>query len=71
MPWTYDVSREGPFDAYCSPMDTGDLLHPWFLEFIGAPESARLLYRSPAFWVQRMVKRMLWRPLSTFSGTPE
>ena len=24
MPRTYDVSREGPFDAYCSPMDTGD-----------------------------------------------
>ena len=27
------------------------LHHPWFLKFIGAPESARLLYRSPAFWV--------------------
>ena len=84
---TYDVSREGPFDAYCSPMDTGDsplvatglpgcpyritlytgpavadtnpaygmqLHNPRFLEFIGAPESARLLYRSLAFWVQRM-----------------
>ena len=25
-PPTRDVSREGPFDAYCSPMDTGD--HP-------------------------------------------
>ena len=24
MPQTRDVSREGPFDAYCSPMDTGD-----------------------------------------------
>ena len=24
VPWTYDVSREGPFDAYGSPMDTGD-----------------------------------------------
>ena len=87
VPRTYDVSREGPFDAYCSPMDTGDsplvatglpgclyritsytgpavahskpaygmqLHHTRFLEFIGAPESARLLYRSPAFWVQRM-----------------
>ena len=28
--------------------------HPRFLEFIGAPESARLLYRSPTFWSQRM-----------------
>ena len=87
VPRTYDVSREGPFDAYCSPMDTGDsplvatglprcpyritsytgpavadsnpaygmqLHHPRFIEFIGAPESARLLYRSPTFWVQRL-----------------
>ena len=88
MPRTcHDVSREGPFDAYCTPMDIGDsplvatglpgcsyritsytgpavadtnpaygmqLHHPRFLEFIGAPESAGLLYRSPAFWVQRM-----------------
>ena len=23
VPRTYDISREGPFDAYCSPMDTG------------------------------------------------
>ena len=56
-------------DAYCSPMDTGDcplavvdtnpafgiqLHHPRFLEFIGAPESARLLYHSPTFWIQHM-----------------
>ena len=87
VPRTYDVSREGPFDAYGSPMDTGDsplvatgllgcpyrimsytgpavadsnpafgmqLHHPRFLEYVGAPESARLLYRSPAFWVQRL-----------------
>ena len=24
VPRTFDVSREGPFDAYSSPMDTGD-----------------------------------------------
>ena len=30
------------------------LHHPWFLEFIGAPESARLLYHFPAFWIQRL-----------------
>ena len=30
------------------------LHHPRFLEFIGAPESARLLYRSPTFWIQHM-----------------
>ena len=80
-----DVSWEGPFDAYCAPMDTGDcslvstglphigftsytgpavadtdpafgiqMHHPRFLEFIKAHESARLLFRSPAFWVQNM-----------------
>ena len=87
MPRTFDVSREGPFDAYSYLMDTGDsplvttglpgcpyritsytgpavadtnpafgmqLHHPPFLEFIGAPESARLLYHSPAFWIQRL-----------------
>ena len=27
------------------------LHHPWFLEFIGALESARLLNHSPSFWV--------------------
>ena len=81
-----DISREGPFDAYASPMDKEDsplvttglpgcpyritsytgpavadtnpafglqLHHPHFLEFIGAPESARLLYHSPSFWVDR------------------
>ena len=30
------------------------LHHPRFLELIGAPESARLLYHSPAFWIQRL-----------------
>ena len=78
-----DISREGPFDASASPMDTADgplistglpgcpyriksymgtaradadgtyglqLHHPRFLEFIGAPESARLLNHSPSFW---------------------
>ena len=30
------------------------LHHPRFLEFIGAPESARLLNHSPSFWVYRL-----------------
>ena len=30
------------------------LHHPRFLEFIGAPESARLLNPSPSFWVDRL-----------------
>ena len=84
-----DIAREGPFDAFASPMDTEDsplimtglpgcpyrftshsgpansdlnpafglqLHHPRFLEFVGAPESARLLYRSPTFWVDRLAE---------------
>ena len=30
------------------------LHHPRFLEFIGAPESARLLNQSPSFWVDQL-----------------
>ena len=30
------------------------LHHPRLMEFIGAPESARLLYHSPSFWVDRL-----------------
>ena len=30
------------------------LHHPWFLEFIGAPESAHLLTRTPSHWVRTM-----------------
>ena len=30
------------------------LHHPRLLEFIGAPESAQLLYDSPTFWVDRL-----------------
>ena len=81
-----DLTREGPFDAGTTPMETEDsplistgmpgcpyrmtsytgtaqvdadatyglqLHHPRFLEFIGAPESARLLNQSPSFWVNR------------------
>ena len=82
-----DISREGPFEAGTSPMDTDDgplistalpgcpyrfmsytgtstedanvtyglqLHHPRFLEFIGAPESARLLHHLPSFWMDRL-----------------
>ena len=30
------------------------LHHPRFLEFVGVPESARLLYRSQTFWVDQL-----------------
>ena len=32
------------------------LHHPRFLAFVGAPRSARLLYRSPTFWVDQLGK---------------
>ena len=41
------------------------LHHPRFLEFIGAPDSARLLNHSPSFWVNRWVRNVLWRQQST------
>ena len=37
------------------------LHHPRFLEFIGAPESARLLNHSPSFWWTDWVRNVLWR----------
>ena len=48
------TSFTGPAVADSNPENGMQLHHPRFLEFIGAPESARLLYRSPAFWLQRM-----------------
>ena len=33
--------------------------HPRFLEFVGAPESARLLDGSPTFWVDRLGKEQV------------
>ena len=35
------------------------LHHPRFLEFVGAPRSARLLYRSPTFWVDQLGKEQV------------
>ena len=64
-----DIVREGPFNAGATPYGNGgqsfnmvdadttyglQLHHPRFLEFIGAPESARLLNHSPSFWVDRL-----------------
>ena len=35
------------------------LHHPRFQEFVGAPRSARLLYRSPTFWVDQLGKEQV------------
>ena len=70
-----DVSREGPYDVYDVPPESGqsplivnsmpgcqyrmtsydDHLHdPRMMEYMGAPESARLLGRTPEYWLEHM-----------------
>ena len=48
------TSYAGPALADMNPAFGLQLHHPRFLEFIGAPESARLLYHSPSFWVDQL-----------------
>ena len=48
------TSYAGPALADMNPAFGLQLHHPRFLEFIGAPESARLLYHSLSFWVDRL-----------------
>ena len=43
VPRTFDVSREGPFDTYCSPMDTGDS------PLVATRRSGSA--HSPTFWI--------------------
>ena len=48
------TSYSGPAFSDSNPAFDLQLHHPRFLEFVGALESARLLYRSPTFWVDRL-----------------
>ena len=48
---SYDPEKGGP--AF-SPEYGVQLHDPRLLEYVGAPESARLLSRSPEYWVQHM-----------------
>ena len=48
------TSYTGPAMADSDTSYGLQLHHPRFLEFIGAPESARLLNQSPSFWVDRL-----------------
>ena len=48
------TSYTGPAMADADTSYGLQLHHPRFLEFIGAPESARLLNQSPSFWVDRL-----------------
>ena len=47
------TSYSGPAFSDLNPAFGLQLRHPRFLEFVGAPESTRLLYRSPTFWVDQ------------------
>ena len=50
---SYDVESGGPNFA----PEYGVQLHdPRLLEYVGAPESARLTSRSPEYWVHHMVR---------------
>ena len=48
------TSYNGPAISDINPAFGFQLHHPRFLEFIGAPESARLLYHSLTFWMDRL-----------------
>ena len=48
------TSYNGPAISDMNPAFGLQLHHSRLLEFIGAPESARLLYCSPMFWVDRL-----------------
>ena len=47
-------SHSGPAFLDGNPAGGLQFHHPRFLEFVGAPESARLLYHSPTFWVDQL-----------------
>ena len=55
-----DLSREGPFDVHqngdpdFSPAYGIQLHDPRLLEYVGAPESARLLSHSPEYWLHHL-----------------
>ena len=48
---SYDVENGGPDFSLAYGVQLHD---PRLLEYVGAPESARLLSRSPEYWVQHM-----------------
>ena len=48
------MAYNGPVLSDMNPAFGLQLHHPRFLEFIGAPDSAWLLYHSPSFWVDRL-----------------
>ena len=54
-PYRFSEAGDLPFTDG-NPAYGLQLHHPRFLEFVGAPESARLLDSSPTFWVDQLAK---------------
>ena len=54
-PFRFTPYSGQPF-AHGNPAFGLQLHHPRFLEFVGAPRSASLLYHSPTFWVDQLGK---------------
>ena len=48
---SYDAESDGP---NLSPKHGVQLTDPRFLEYVGAPESSRLMSRSPEYWVHHI-----------------
>ena len=63
---SYDVESDGPHFA---PEHGVQLHDPRLLEYVGAPESARLTSRSPEYWVHHMGERRPCRPLYSYNMT--
>ena len=59
---SYDAESDGP---NFSPEHGVQLTDPRFLEYVGAPESSRLMSRSPEYWVHHMGVENVGRPAVT------
>ena len=63
------ASYSGPTVSNMNPAVGLQLHHPRFLEFIGVPQSACLLYRAPTFGWMVWERSRRWRQQSTCRGT--
>ena len=65
---SYDVEFDG---ANFSPKHAVQLHDPRFLEYVGAPESARLMSRSPDYWIHHMGRETPCRPPCSYIMTQD
>ena len=63
---SYDQDSDGPD---FSPAYGVQLHDPRFLEYVGAPESARLLSRSPEYWLHHLGHEKTLGPRFSLSTT--